>query len=368
MADTAFLRYSHRVATKRTGGRYELRELWQIPNIANTGGGSDGTTSAWQHEALDATGLPQLGDTSNSGGYICVSVVARSLDNQGTADVDVTYVEDPLTLVSEVNYFAQSKTKPAWQGVMQQYGGAAATPPPTTPPGAGEDDLYDFDAINDIRNSAGDRWNPPVTYDIPLERIEVTFRCSLSWHDSGISQGETEPSTPFVGNWDAYVRHWNQSNFVVSQLDPDNSGNSSARVFPAGTLMLLDKRAPLQKEPYFHRLVTCVFLYDPDMWCARLPDMGPRCLKFLGTRAGAVVQITPPGYPTARVAVTDTLGRPFGGTAELDGAGNQAIPDGSGKMPPATLFMIWPVDENQSLLSAEFDDLDLFNPERELAV
>ena len=41
MADAAFLRYSHRVATQRTGGRYDLHELWQVPNIENTGGGED---------------------------------------------------------------------------------------------------------------------------------------------------------------------------------------------------------------------------------------------------------------------------------------------------------------------------------------
>ena len=38
MADDAFLRYSHRVATQRTGGRYDLHELWQVPNIENTSG------------------------------------------------------------------------------------------------------------------------------------------------------------------------------------------------------------------------------------------------------------------------------------------------------------------------------------------
>jgi len=367
MAGTAFLRYSKRVATQRTGGRYDLRELWQVPNIAQTGGGLDDPEQAWQHEALNADSLPNLGDISHDGSYICISVVARSLDDQGTAGVDVTYIEDPLTLVSEVNYFGQSKPKPAWQGIAQMYGGAAGTPAPTTPPAPGTNDLYDDDSIKDIRNSAADRYNPPVSYDVPLERIEITCRRSLKWVDKGETGGDLT-SAAFTGNWDDYVKHWNATDFVVTQTDPDNPDNSSTRTFPAGTLMFLDKRAPLAKEPYYHRVVTCMFLYDPDMWCQRLPDMGPRALKYLATRGGTVVQIEPPGYPVARVAVTDTMGQRFGGSAELDGQGNQAIPDGSGKMPPANIFMWWPVDENGNLLSAEFDDLELFTPERTLDV
>ena len=50
MADDAFLRYSHRVATQRTGGRYDLHELWQVPNIENTAGGlANPASTAWQH-------------------------------------------------------------------------------------------------------------------------------------------------------------------------------------------------------------------------------------------------------------------------------------------------------------------------------
>ena len=88
-------------------------------------------------------------------------------------------MEDPLTLVTEVNYFGQSKPRPAWQGWCDEYGGPSNTPAPTAPPTA--DELFDFDLIFDIRNSADDRYNPPVQYDIPLERIEVTFRTSLKW-------------------------------------------------------------------------------------------------------------------------------------------------------------------------------------------
>jgi len=368
MAGTAFLRYSHRVATQRTGGRYDLRELWQVPNIENIGGGDNPASSTWQHEALSADALPQLGDFYRDGGYICTGRVARSLDDQGTADVDLTYIEDPLALVTEVNYFGQAKPKPAWQGIAQMYGGSGNIAAPTTPPAPGTDDLYDDDTIKDIRNSAADRYNPPVQYEVPLERIEVTFRCSLFWHDMGMVNAGTPPATSFIGNWDKYLKRWNVSDYTVTQVDPDNADNNTSRTFPAGTLLLFDKRAPLVKEPYFHRLVTCIFLYDPDMWCQRLPDMGPRCLKYLATRAGAVVQVEPPGYPTARVTVTDTMGRPFGGSAELDGAGNQAIPDGTGKMPPANIFMWWPVNDDGELLSAEFDDLDLFTPERTLSV
>ena len=366
MADDAFLRYSHRTATKQTGGRYDLHELWQVPNIENTGGGNNDPSDSWQNEALAADGLPQLGDYNEDGGYICTSVVARSLDDQGTADVDVSWIEDPLTLVSEVNYFGQSKPKPAWQGYAQQYGGPDNDPPPTAPPTS--DELFEFDELHDIRNTADDRYNPPVQYDIPLERIEVTFRASLKWHDSGVCAGQNGPGTDFVGNWDKYLKRWNISDYTVTQTDPDNADNSSSRTFPAGTLLLFDKRAPLVKTPYFHRVVTLIFLYDPDMWCSRLPDMGPRCRKYLATRDGQIVQIEPPGYPVARVAVTDTMGRPFGGSAELDGHGNQMIPDSTGKMPSAVIFMWWPVDDNGDLLSAEFDDLEAFTPERTLNV
>jgi hypothetical protein len=381
MAGSAFLRYSHRAATQRTGGRYDLRELWLVPNITNTQGGlASPASTAWQHEALNATGLPKLGDVSHSGGYICTSLVCRSLSDQGTAEVDVTYIEDPLTLVTEVNYFGQSKPKPAWRGIAQMYGGEDDTPPPAAPPAPGTDDLYDDDSIQDIRNSAGDRYNPPVQYEVALQRVEVSFRASLQWFDTGEADvgsggdgeeddpGDEEDAGGFSGDWGSYLKHWNQTDFKVTQTDPDNSGNSSSVTFPAGTLMLVDVRAPLVKEPYFHRFVTCIFLYDPDMWCQRLPDMGPRCLKYLATRGGEVVQIEPPGFPTARVAVTDTMGRPFGGSAELDGEGCQAIPDSSGKMPPANIFMWWPVDDGGNLLSAEFDDLDLFTPERTASV
>jgi hypothetical protein len=273
-----------------------------------------------------------------------------------------------LTLVSEVHYFGQSKPKPAWQGIAQMYGGKDDIAPPTNPPAPGTDDLYDDDSLKDIRNSAGDRYNPPVQYDVPLERIEVIQRASLKWHDTGVVPGGSGPGTAFTGNWDKYLKRWNETDYTITQTDPDNSDNTSTRTFPAGTLLLLDKRAPLVKEPYFHRVMTCIFLYDPDLWCHRLPDMGPRCLKYLATRDGNVVQIEPPGYPTARVSVTDTMGRPFGGSAELDGEGNQAIPDSAGKMPPANIFMWWPVDENGDLLSAEFDDLELYTPERTLNV
>ena len=124
------------------------------------------------------------------------------------------------------------------------------------------------------------------------------------------------------------------------------------------------------KEPYFHRLVTCVFLYDPDMWCTRLPDMGPRCKKHLGPDgSGGVKQIPWTQDGNGRGTVTDALGRPYSGAAELDGSGGQLVPTGTdGALPAATLYQIWVVDENLDLLNAEFDDLDLFTPERDLNI
>ena len=315
--------------------------------------------SAWVHEALGATGLPQIGDQLQDGGFVCVSVSPKSLDDQGTATVDVRWQEDPLTLTPEVHYFTASKTKPAWQGI--------ATDPGTVADQT-NDILWDFDSTEDIRNSAGDRYNPPVTYEMPLDRIEITFRASLLWHDTGAPPGLV-PSTPFVGNWDDYLKHWNATDFVVTQTDPDKSGNTSTRTFPAGSLMFIDKRAPLIKEPYYHRLVTCIFLYDPDLWGMRLPDMGPRCLKHLGPDGSGGVKLIPwTTNANGLGTVTDALGRPFSGPAELDGQGNQLLPDNTGKMPPAVIYQWWPVDDNGLLFSAEFDDLELFTPERAIDV
>jgi hypothetical protein len=345
MAGTAYLRYSNRTVTKRAGGRYDVSEIWIVPNIKKTGGGNNLPDDAWQHEALGAPDLPQIGDTNQDGGYVCISVSPRSLDDQGTAYVDVRWQEDPLTLVTDVHFFSATKTKPAWQGVA-------------TNPGTVADNtniLLGGDTIKDIRNSAGDRYNPTVTYEVPLQRVEISFHASLLWHDDI--------------EWDQYLKHWNVSDYEVTQTDPDNPDNSSSMTYPAGTLMFADKRAPLVKEPFFHRLVTCVFLYDPDLWGMRVPDMGPRCLKHLAPDGSGGVTIKPwttDGHGLG--TVTDALGRPFSGPAELDGEGNQMVPDGDGHMPSAIIYQWWPVDDHGNLLSAEFDDLDLFTPERELSV
>ena len=374
MADDAYLRYSNRVATERSGGRYDLSEIWIVTNIDNTDGGLGTPPDSWENEALNATGLPELGDANQDGGYICISRSPRSTDDQGTAYVEVRYVEDPLTLVTEVHYFGQMKQKPAWQGILIPYG-AVGTPPvataaPTTPPTSTVDDLFDFDLIDDIRNSAGDRWSPQPGYNVPLQRVEICFRASLSWFDTGVAAGDTAPGTAFTGNWEDYIGRWNETDYEVTQVDPDNSDNNTSVTYPAGTLMLMDVRAPLVKEPYFHRLVTCIFCYDPDMWCSRLPDMGPRCKKHLGPDgSGGVKQIPWTKDGKGRGTVTDALGRPYSGAAELDGNAAQLVPTGSdGALPAACIYQIWVVDENEDLLNAEFDDLDLFTPERTLNI
>lgn len=352
MANAAFLRYSNRTVTKRAGGRYDLTDVWQVSGIQSTRGGRSTPDHSWQSEALNATELPKIGDINQNGGYVCISVTPRSLDDQGTANVEVRYQEDPLTLPSEVHYFTASKVKPAWRGVAFDVSSGPGVVPPDGTAGidwdAGAGDM-------NIRNSASDRFNPPVTYEMPLERIEISFHCSLTLHDSY--------------SWEKYLKHWNKTDFQVIQADPDNEDNNSTRTFLAGTVMFMDKRAPLIKEPYFHRLVTCVFLHDPDMWGVRLPDMGPRCLRHMGPDgSGGVKQIpwTTDGF--GRGTVTDALGRPFSGPAELDGTGGQLIPGADGKMPPAVIYQWWPIDDNDKVLSAEFDDLELFTPERALNV
>ena len=69
-----------------------------------------------------------------------------------------------------------------------------------------------------------------------------------------------------------------------------------------------------------------------------------------------------------RGTVTDALGRPYSGSAELDGEGNQLLPDSDGSMPSATIYQWWPVNDDGNLFSADFGDLDLFTPERTLDV
>ncbi len=356
MASNAYCRYANRTANRRAGLRYDVSEIWIVPDIQNTGSPSGGDSNdwkhAWQSEALAAEKLPKPGNVNADGGLVCVSVSPKSCDDQGTAYVDVRWQEDPLTLPTEVHYFSGSKTRPAWQGVAMDPGNV---------PNDGESgELWDFDPTEDIRNSAGDRFNPPLAYDVPLERVEICFHASLLWHDTGET---SDGSTNFSGNWEKYLKRWNKSDFTVVQVDPDNDQNSSTRTFPKGSLMLVDKRAPLVKEPYYHRLVTLAFLYDPDLWGTRIPDMGPRCYKHASVDAGGNSVLAPwPGNGLG--PVTDAMGRPYSGVAELDGAGNQLLPDHDGHMPSAVIYQWWPVNDLNELLSAEFDDLDLFTPER----
>ena len=98
--------------------------------------------------------------------------------------------------------------------------------------------------------------------------------------------------------------------------------------------------------------------------------MGPRCKKHLGPDgSGGVKQIPWTKDGKGRGTVTDALSRPYSGAAELDGNAAQLVPTGSdGALPAACIYQIWVVDENEDLLNAEFDDLDLFTPERTLNI
>ena len=352
MAGTPYCRYSNRNITQRSGGRYDYTETWVIPGIINTDsvvGTTNYPINTWQNEALQALGTT-IGDINQDGGVVCVSVNPKSLDNQATAYVDVRWQEDPLTLATDVHYFSATKTKPAWQGM--------ATTPGTIP---------NVNASSkDIRNSAGDRFNPPVTYEAAMERIEITCHRSIQWHDTGQGPGGR---LTWIGDWSLYLKRWNVRTFTVTQNDPDKIANKSTRTFSPGSLMLVDKRAPLVKEPYYHRLVTCVFLYDPDLWGQRVPDIGPRCYKHLGQSGGAMAQVSYPGGGLG--PVTDAMGRPFGGVAELDGSGNQLLPSGSAMpalVPGTNYFQWWPVDDYGYTYSADFTELQLFTPERTLKI
>ena len=165
----------------------------------------------------------------------------------------------PLTLVSEVHYFGQTKQKPAWQGILIPYGAvgtpAVATAAPTTPPTSTTDDLFDFDSIEDIRNSAGDRWSR-ARIQRPLERIEVTFRASLKWHRYGRPGRRGRPLPDRLHRQLGRLRRpWNETRYVVTQTDPDNSDNDTTDLSRRHA-DAHGHRRPLVKEPYFHRLVT----------------------------------------------------------------------------------------------------------------
>ena len=136
---TAFLRYSNRGTVKRSGGRYEYTDMWQVPGIISVNSpDGDGTgainrpgTNTWLHEALFADNLPQIGDQDQDGGMVCVALQPRSTADQGTAEVEVKWQEDPLTLPTEVHYFSAGKIKPAWTGVHTASGRRADRRPGT---------------------------------------------------------------------------------------------------------------------------------------------------------------------------------------------------------------------------------------------
>jgi hypothetical protein len=350
---TAFLRYSNRTVRKRSAGRYDYTDLWQVPNIISVNSpDGDGTgpvnrpgTNTWIHEALNANNLPQIGDISQDGGMVCAQIAPESLDDQGTANIRVTWIEDPLTLPTEVHYFSQGKLKDAWRGMYSD----CSTGAPAIPPTLSRNN-------EDIRNAAGDRFSPGVKYEAPLERIEIACHVSLSYHDSI--------------DWSQYVKHWNSVNFVVTQKDPDNPANDSTRTFPKGTVFFADKRGQLTKDPYMHRLLTCTFLYDPDTWGIRVPERGPRA-RF-GAKPAGWAGIW---WPSAGIyPVIDFMGHPYGGVAELDATGAMLLPtlpvaDGAAVTMPNPVVNAWyPVDDSGALLSADFADLDLFTPERTIVI
>ena len=367
MAGVPYLKYSYRGATQRSAGRYEYTEVWMVPDIQNTVGPEGAGAGAklqpaavttWQHEALNS-GIPAIGDqsgkaqgwTAGLGGMVVASIQPRSLDDQGTATIDIHWQEDPLTLPTEVHYFTSSKIKPALRGLQTNVFNGVAIDPINGP----NNNPRTNSTVWDIRNSANTRFNPPVTYEAPLERIEITCRCSLAYHDQF--------------DWSQYVKRWNSRPFTIVTNDPDNALNTSDRLFPKiASLFLADKRAPLVKEPYLHRLLTLTFLYDPDTWAVRVADMGPVANFAAPPPAGWTAN-----WPTTGLCpVVDMYGHAFGGLAELDGHGKQLFPTtltDPTTMPAAVIYAWWPVaSDGFSPLAADFNDFDLFTPERILVI
>ena len=345
---TAFLRYSNRGTLKRSGGRYEYTNVWQVQNILSVNSpDGDGTgainrpgTNTWLHEALFADNLPQIGDQSADGGMVCVALRPRSTADQGTAEIDVTWQEDPLTLPTQVHYFSAGKVKPAWTGSRAPRGDD-----PTT---------WGTGSIA-IRNRAGDRYNPPVTYKAPLEQIRITKHVSLAWHD-GI-------------DWSQYVKHWNNAAWNVVTNDPDKPANSSTRSFPLiASLFFCDKQAPEVQEPYLHRILTCTFLFDPDLFGILVANLGPRANFTAANRPAGWTG----AWPTNGLCpVIDAYGKPFGGLAELNEDGSQMFPTtltDPTTMPDPIVDAWYPTDADENMFDADFNDLDLFSPERTLVI
>lgn len=343
---TAFLRYSNRNVVQRAGGRYEYDDIWQVPDIISVNSpDGDGTgainrpgTNTWLHEALNANNLPQIGDQSQDGGMVVTSLRPQSCADQGTAEIAVHWQEDPLTLCTLVHYFSASKVKPAWTGTHAA--------PGADPTGG---------SSMPIRNTAMDRYNPPVTYEAPLEQIRIMKHVSLSWHDSI--------------DWSQYVKRWNNAAWDVVTNDPDNSANSSTRSFPlVASMFFVDKQAPEVQEPYLHRILTCTFLYDPDLFGIRVANLGPRA-NF--TAANKPAGWTGAWPNNGLCPVIDAYGKPFGGLAELNQDGSQMFPTtltDPTTMPDPIVEAWYPTDASGDMYCADFNDLSLFTPERTLVI
>jgi len=258
----ATLAYSQRGVSARAGYHYSA---FLVYNVLDVGAGEDPT---------QADDLPYLGQKDTVLGYeaVCINLSSRlHPELESAAQVTVEWVEDPLSMPPEVSYFTSHKQVAAWLATRALLG--IPTDEARSFMGTdGEWNGYGTRLKTEIvpRNSAGDLYNPPLSMDKPLIRLEVVRRRSCEeWYADTI----------------LYTKKTNLNPFAIEYLD----GNGDVcwdGEFDPGTVLLSDIRAPMIREPYYHRMVTYCFEIDPETWLKKVPNMGPRVVKPGGSDSG----------------------------------------------------------------------------------
>lgn len=270
MAMEAKLAYSQRSAARSSefNGTFQ-----QVYNVTGVGVSDDPTL---------AEGLPEFGDRI-ADQWICSSMRGQTHPElEGVAQVTVDYTIDPVMQPIIVNIFTSHKTMAAWKA----RGGKTA----------GGRTIEDGEQI---LNSAGDPYNPPLTWEKPLIRVEIVKRMA---------------NQDFDASWITdYAKHVNSTAFPIQYTDGNNHAINLG-TYEKHTVFLSEIRAPELYEPYYHRQVTYCLEIDQDTWSKKVPDMGPRCWR------------ADPNGKLRLVLPRSEDGAFYSGAALLDGTGKQLKP------------------------------------------
>jgi hypothetical protein len=270
--------------------------------------GGDGGETTDIDDPLTAEDLPKIGTTTKDG-WVCAELSWELDANlETTAVVTADCVRDPCSLPLEVSIYSSHKQVAAWKQT---------------------------NAMNEevpICNSCGDLYNPPLSYDKSVIRLEILRRYrNKDFDESWITD---------------YVDHVNDDDFTIAYTDADGSAISYGP-FSANTVKLADLRAPSVRDPYYHKQALFVFEIDEDEWVKKVPDAGPRCFDPNSPDPANPKRIPP-----------QSGGRPFNGIALLDGSGYQITDEAQNSDDPND----WYVENEFAILpTADFDDLDLFD-------